>query len=250
MRAKSEFLNVFQRFQAFVETQFSSHIKKFQTDGGTELTNHTLQSHLASYGIHHLMSCPYTPAQNGRVERKHRHITEMGLTLLFHSDTPMNLWIEAFSTAVYIINRLPTPTLNTKSPYELVYKQVPLFASFHVFGCKVYLCLHDYVKTKFQRKSLPCVFIGYSPSHKEFRCLEPSTSRVYITCNAQFEGSCFPFRADELLTRGLIWFGQSFKMAPPHLLRPRLLLYPRLFHLLRRHLLVEFVYLLSTILSY
>ena len=37
---------------------------------------------LQSYGIVCKFSCPYTQQQNGSAERKHRHITEIGLTLL------------------------------------------------------------------------------------------------------------------------------------------------------------------------
>lgn len=39
------------------------------------------------------------PQQNGVVERKHRHIVETGLTLIFHTRVPTYLWV-AFATAV------------------------------------------------------------------------------------------------------------------------------------------------------
>uniref|UniRef100_A0A2N9HZL1 Integrase catalytic domain-containing protein n=1 Tax=Fagus sylvatica TaxID=28930 RepID=A0A2N9HZL1_FAGSY len=52
-----------------------------------------------------------TPEQNGVAERKHRHIVETGLTMLFHARLPKNLWLEAFLTAVYLINRLPSSTI-------------------------------------------------------------------------------------------------------------------------------------------
>ncbi|RVX21294.1 Retrovirus-related Pol polyprotein from transposon RE1 [Vitis vinifera] len=64
--------------------------------------------------------CPYTPSQNGIAERKHRHVTETGLTLMFHARVPLSLWVEAFSTAVFLINRLPSPSLAGKTPYELL----------------------------------------------------------------------------------------------------------------------------------
>ncbi|RVW53058.1 Retrovirus-related Pol polyprotein from transposon RE1 [Vitis vinifera] len=52
---------------------------------------------------------------NGRAERKHRHVTETGLALLFHSHLSPRFWVDAFSTATYIINRLPTPLLGGSS---------------------------------------------------------------------------------------------------------------------------------------
>jgi len=79
---------------------------------------------------HHRFSCPYTPSQNGGAERKHRHITETGLTMLFHSTVPLHFWVEAFSTAVFTINRLPTPVLNGTSLFEIMYGKSPLYTTF------------------------------------------------------------------------------------------------------------------------
>lgn len=139
------------------------------------------------------MSCPYIPAQNGRAERKHRHITEMGLALLFHCYAPMHLWVEAFCTAVYTINRLPTLIISNKSPFKMLYGRPPSYETFHVFGCRVYPCLCDYTQHKFKPRSLPCIFLGYSTHHKGFRCLNPATSRVYISRHARFDETCFPY---------------------------------------------------------
>ena len=46
----------------------------------------------------------HTPQQNGRAERKHQHITETGLAMLFNAGAPASLWVDAFSSATYIIN--------------------------------------------------------------------------------------------------------------------------------------------------
>ncbi|RVW33283.1 Retrovirus-related Pol polyprotein from transposon RE1 [Vitis vinifera] len=153
---------------------------------------HARLAHLRTSGIHHQLSCPYTPAQNGRVERKHRHVTETGLALLFHSHLSPRFWVDAFSTATYIINRLPTPLLGGKSPFELLYGYSPHYENFHPFGCRVYPCLRDYMPNKLSPRSIPCIFLGYSPSHKGFRCLDPTTSRLYITRHAQFDETHFP----------------------------------------------------------
>jgi len=68
LKFKSDFFRIFIQFQKFVETQFSLKIKAFQSNEGTEFTNHQFRDHLLNCGIHHQMSCPYTPAQNGRAE--------------------------------------------------------------------------------------------------------------------------------------------------------------------------------------
>jgi len=83
------------------------------------------QKILAEHGIFHHLTCPYTSPQNGIVERKHRHIQEMGLTLLAQACLPNCYWVDAFLTSVYLINRLPTKVLNNITPYFVLHKTMP-----------------------------------------------------------------------------------------------------------------------------
>ena len=73
---------------------------------------------LHQQGIQCRLSYPHTSTQNGRAERKDRHVTEMGLTLLAQAGMPLRYWIDGFQSVVYLINRLPTPVLKGKSPFE------------------------------------------------------------------------------------------------------------------------------------
>ncbi|KAI3494497.1 hypothetical protein L1887_40745 [Cichorium endivia] len=145
-------------------------------------------------------SCPYTPQQNGRAERKHRHIVETGLAMLFNAHVPSSYWVHAFSSAVYIVNRLPTPFLQNKSPFELIFHRVPTYANFRPFGYRVYPYLRDYADHKLSPRSLPCVFLGYCSQYKGYRCLEPASSRTYITRHAKFDEQFFPFTSDDSQT--------------------------------------------------
>ena len=70
-------------------------------------------------------SFPKTPQQNGLVERKHRHISEMGRTLMIASSVPLYFRAEAICTSVFLINRLPTPTLGWRSPFEALFGRLP-----------------------------------------------------------------------------------------------------------------------------
>ncbi|GKC16752.1 retrovirus-related pol polyprotein from transposon TNT 1-94 [Tanacetum coccineum] len=130
LKHKSEFFQVFTAFLSFVQTQFSCKVKAFQSDGDTEFLNQRVKQLLVENGTHHRISCPYTPEQNGRAERKHRHVTETGLAMLFNSNAPASLWVDAFTSAVYIINCLPTKLLNNKSPFELLFNRAPNLCHF------------------------------------------------------------------------------------------------------------------------
>lgn len=58
------------------EKQFEKQIKTVQSDWGGEYRVFT--NLLQKEGIIFRQSCPYTLVQNGRVERRHRQIVEMG----------------------------------------------------------------------------------------------------------------------------------------------------------------------------
>lgn len=83
LRSKSDFYSIFVKFQALVENQLQRKIGIFQSDGGGKFINLKLISHLENSGIQHLVSSPHTPQQNGLTERKHRHLIELGLSMLF-----------------------------------------------------------------------------------------------------------------------------------------------------------------------
>ena len=79
------------------------------------------------------------------------------------------------------------------SPFEVLFGKSPNYENFHPFGYRVYPCSRDYVAHKFSPCSLPCIFLGYSSSHKGFRCFDTTTSRTYITRHACFDEYFFPF---------------------------------------------------------
>ena len=81
-------------------------IKSVQSDWGGEYR--PFSALLASHDISHKIICPHTHHQNGVVERKHRHIVDLGLTLLYHASLPLQFWDYAFTTAICLVNRLPT----------------------------------------------------------------------------------------------------------------------------------------------
>jgi hypothetical protein len=63
------------------------------------------------------LALPPHHQQNGAVERKHRHIVEMGLVFLVHASMPLKFSDEAFLAAVYLINRTPRKLLSYDTPF-------------------------------------------------------------------------------------------------------------------------------------
>ncbi|KAJ0733108.1 putative RNA-directed DNA polymerase [Helianthus annuus] len=187
---KSDVFTTFTNFVRLVERQFNTKLKSVQTDWGGELRN--LTQFFTSNGILHRRSCPHTSEQNGIVERRHRHVVETGLTLLAQSKLPQTFWSFAFQTAVYLINRLPSRLSSNKSPYQLVFQRPPDYSFLRVFGCLCFPYLRPYNQHKIDFRSTPCIFLGYSPSHHGYQCLDQTTHRIYIARHVRFNEHVFP----------------------------------------------------------
>ena len=191
LKHKSDVEQVFYAFQAHVERLLHTKILAVQSDWGGEY--HRLHRYFQRTGISHRVSCPHTSQQNGIAERKHRHLVETGLALLAHSSLPLRFWDEAFLTACYLINRMPTPVLQQDTPIYRLLKVHPDYKFLRTFGCACWPSLRKYNAHKLAFRSTMCVFLGYSPMHKGYKCLDRSTGRIYISRDVVFDESVFPY---------------------------------------------------------
>lgn len=157
-------------------------------------TTPNLSNFFQDNGISFRISCPHTPQQNGLAERKHRHVIETVRTLLIQSALPHKYWVDAAFTAIFLINRLPTSILDGLSPFEKLYGFAPDYSMLRVFGCLCLPNLTPYTKHKLEPHSTQCIFLGYAPNYKGYRCLDPSSCRVYISRHVQFVEHIFPYQ--------------------------------------------------------
>ena len=192
-------------------------IGTFQCDGGGEFISSAFLSHLQKDGIRQQISCPHTPQQNGLAERKHRHITELGLSMMFDSKMPLKYWVEAFFTATFLSNLLPTSSLpNNQILYQKLFGKAVNYSFLRTFGCACYPSLRAYATNKFDPRSLKCVFLGYNDRYKGYRCIYPPTGRVYITRHVLFDETDFPFE-------------HAYKHSHPSVLTPLLKVWQMIF---------------------
>ncbi|XP_051150299.1 uncharacterized protein LOC127264798 [Andrographis paniculata] len=119
LKSKSEVFTCLKEFFVLIKNQFDKTVKIFRSDNGTEFVNSYVTDIFKRSGIVHQTSFVYSPQQNGVVERKHRHILNVASALMFQSNCPPNFWGDNVLAAVHIINRLPTPLLGRKSPYQI-----------------------------------------------------------------------------------------------------------------------------------
>jgi histone deacetylase 1/2 len=189
---KSDLFSTFAAFYNLIVTQYSATVKILQSDGG-EYTCNRLQQFLLDKGITHHLSCPHTLEQNGVAERKHRHIMETTITLLHTGKLPSQFWSYACLTAAYLINRMPTPVLLHKSPFELLFGSSPELNHLRIFRCACFPLLRPYNHNKLQPKTSKCVFLGYSHKYKGYLCYHVPTLRLYVSRHVIFEETQFPY---------------------------------------------------------
>jgi histone deacetylase 1/2 len=104
-----------------------------QTDWGGEYEK--LNSFFQRVGISYLVSFPHAHQQNGPAKRKHKHIVEVGLSLLAYASMPLKYWDEAFLTTVHLINHLSSKVIQSRTPMECLFGDSGDYSLLRFFGC-------------------------------------------------------------------------------------------------------------------
>jgi transposase InsO family protein len=120
LQDKSETQGTLKRFLRRAQNEFELKVKKIRSDNGSEFKNLQVEEYLEEEGVKHEFSAPYTPQQNGVVERKNMRLIDMARTMLGEFKTPKRFWSEAVNTACHAINRLYLHRLLKKTSYGLL----------------------------------------------------------------------------------------------------------------------------------
>ncbi|KAJ0878386.1 putative RNA-directed DNA polymerase [Helianthus annuus] len=137
-------------FHKMVKTQCGKLIKRIRCDNRGEFVSNRMHNFYAEEGIILETTCPRTPQQNGVVERKHRHLLETARALRFQANLPKKFWGECVMTAAYIINCLPSKTINNKPHLRFYMKKSLIMNIWKIFGCLAYFRNTDTEGDKFE----------------------------------------------------------------------------------------------------
>jgi transposase InsO family protein len=91
LKEKSKTQETSKGFLRRAQNEFGLRIKKIRSDNGTEFKNSQIEGFLEDEGIKHEFYSPYTPQQNGVVERKNRTLLDMARTMLTRHQTGFGL---------------------------------------------------------------------------------------------------------------------------------------------------------------
>ena len=125
---------MFLAYNALAGKKLGHQILKLRSDNGGEYVNNKFTTLCTEQGIQQQHTFPYTPQQNGVVERKNHTLKEMANCVLQAKRLNLKFWVEAIYCVNYIVNHTPTKYLQGITPEEAWIKIKPDVSHFRVFG--------------------------------------------------------------------------------------------------------------------
>ncbi|WJZ86304.1 hypothetical protein VitviT2T_005772 [Vitis vinifera] len=116
---------------------------------------------------------------------------EMARCMLFEKKLPKLLWAEAVNTSVYLLNRLPTKSVQSKTPIEAWSGVKPSVKHMKVFGSFCYLHVPSVKKGELDEKAEKGVFVGYVAESKGYRIYSLNRMKIVISRDVHFDENSY-----------------------------------------------------------
>ncbi|XP_070008279.1 uncharacterized protein [Nicotiana sylvestris] len=99
---------------------FDTSVKTIRSANDLEFVNNETMTYFQEKDIVHQKTCPYTPQQNGVVERKYKYLLETARALLYQSKLSISMYDEDASISVTDrpVNDTVAPVLPPSSPFS------------------------------------------------------------------------------------------------------------------------------------
>nr|KAJ0209246.1 hypothetical protein LSAT_V11C400222660 [Lactuca sativa] len=170
-----------------IEVQLKKTVRNIRSDNGLEFKNKDFEDVLADKGITHNFLAPYTPQQNGIVERRNRSLCEAARTMLSFASLPLYFWADANAAACHTQNRSLLNKRFSINPYEIINNRKPNVKFFHIFGSRCFIFNSKENRNKFDVKADEGIFLGYSLSSKAYRVLNKRSKTIEETYYVTFD---------------------------------------------------------------
>nr|GEV73867.1 retrovirus-related Pol polyprotein from transposon TNT 1-94 [Tanacetum cinerariifolium] len=165
---------------------FLTLLRNFDREDLEALWSLVKEKHAKSKRIKREYSNARTLQQNKVAERKHKTLIKAARTMLADSVLSNTFWVEAVSTACYVLNRVLLTKSQNKTPYELLTGKIPIISYIRPFGCHVNILNTIDHQGKFAKKYDEGFLVGYSLSSKAFRVYNLETKRVKENLHINF----------------------------------------------------------------
>ena len=118
LTSKTEAAEAVKKFKARVEAKNDKKLRVLRTERGGEFTLVEFTVYCMDQDVVRHHTAPYSPQQNGVVERRNQTVVDMVRSMMKAKKMPVEFWGEAVTTAVFVLNRVPTKALKGKMPFE------------------------------------------------------------------------------------------------------------------------------------
>lgn len=86
---------------------------------------------------------------------------------------------------------MPSRILQFKTPCQILlaaYPSTRIISSIpiKVFGCTAFVHIHKSQRSKLDPTATKCIFLGYSPNQKGYKCYSPTTKKFYTSMDVTF----------------------------------------------------------------
>lgn len=186
LKQKSDVVEFLEDFLLKASNVWNAKIKHIRYDNGTEFINSNVSKLVSKHGIVLDRIAPYTPEQNGVVERDNRTVGESARTMLIASGLGKALWPEAMRTAVYMLNRTTNKKNTKQTPFELWFGEKPYLGHIKVFGTTGFMHIPKIGRKKWDAKAKKVYLVGYEATSKNFRLYDPESQKVKVSCDVNF----------------------------------------------------------------
>ena len=201
LRKKSETFMAFRHFVAMVRNHFKAEIGSLMSDFGGEYKSKAFDDFLKLHGIQVRSSVPHMHQQNGRAERFNRTLMDKAQAMRLDACFPPSWWEFAVNTAVHLYNRTPVHRLKWRTPYELVYGEVPSIKHLRVFGCGAYVHIPaEARKDKLSPRGELMIFLGYPEGVKGYLFMRLPNNVLFKGTTAIFDEEMMP-KCDKTVKR-------------------------------------------------
>nr|GEX22551.1 ribonuclease H-like domain, reverse transcriptase, RNA-dependent DNA polymerase [Tanacetum cinerariifolium] len=151
-----------------------------------EFTSNEFTKYCKENGIARPLAAPYSPQQNGAVERRNRTVLSTTRSMMKVMKLPLTFWAEAVKHVIYILNRVPTRALVDKTPYEALCNRKPNLENLRIFRCTTYAKITIPYLKKLDDRSIQMIYLGIKEGSKACRLYDPKGKIKHVSRDVKF----------------------------------------------------------------
>jgi transposase InsO family protein len=173
LKSKDQAVIAFAKFKAEAENRVGYKIKTVRSDRGGEFLAAAFKDVCEQARISRQFIAPFSPQQNGVVERRNRTMMEMARSMMKGMKVPGCFWGEAVKHSMYLLNRRPTKVMGYRTPFEGWNGRKPQLGHVRVFGCRANARPAVPHLKKLDDRSVAMVYFGVEEGSKAHRLYNP-----------------------------------------------------------------------------